>query len=77
MTVTGQRNLAVVSSEDGPILDFVREHLKEIRNSMSYLQIAGGDGVNAVACLRVEQARDARLAFSSFAGDDGGAAEGR
>ena len=54
-------SLFVASSEDELILDFVREHLYEVRRGLSYFQIAGGDGVNVVANLRVVVAPGERI----------------
>jgi hypothetical protein len=56
---TQTSNLCLASSEDEPILAFVRAHLSAIRAGLSYCQIAGGDGVNVVAHLRVGVVLDA------------------
>lgn len=42
------------SSKDEPILDYVREHLKDVREGWEHLQIAGGDGVHLTITLRRE-----------------------
>ena len=55
-----QKALSITSSEDDPIVQFVREHLSEIRSGASYFQLRGGDGVNVVACLRMAEDPDAQ-----------------
>jgi len=42
------------SKEDEPILDYVREHLKDIRAGWEHLQIAGGDELHLTITLRRE-----------------------
>ena len=42
------------SLQDEPILDYVREHLKDIREGWEHLQIAGGDGLHLTITLRRE-----------------------
>jgi hypothetical protein len=42
------------SEEDEPIVAYVREHLKDIREGWEHLQIAGGDGVHLTITLRRE-----------------------
>ncbi len=51
---------AFTSQEDGPILEYVREHLKDIREGWEHLQIAGGDGLHLTVTLRREADRPVR-----------------
>jgi hypothetical protein len=59
-----EKVICLSSSEDEPILAFVRERLGIVRSGMSYLQIAGGDGVHVIACLRLQEGRAALPALS-------------
>jgi len=51
--VSHPQSVFLLSPEDEPILAFVKEHLKEMRSGLTYMQIAGGDGATVVAHLRV------------------------
>ena len=54
------RYFVFTSEEDGLILEYVREHLKDIREGWEHLQIAGGDGLHLTITLRREMDRPVR-----------------
>jgi hypothetical protein len=54
--------LVTASSGDEVILNFVRDHVSEIRSGEFYCQLTGGDGVNVMACIRRVVGQDMALA---------------
>ena len=48
-------------SQDKPIIDFVRKYLHLVRGGMYYLQIAGGNGIDVIACFRPERDQCGRI----------------